>query len=156
MPHRLPEEQVISLYQAGKSYQQIADEVGASYAGVAKMLRRVGVQRRGRRRGPDHPRWKGGRKLTKHGYWRVWIDPSDPMAVMVPASEKASYVLEHRLIMARHIGRPLLPSEQVHHRNGDKEDNRVENLQLRIGPHGVGQCYACQECGSRNVAAVDI
>ena len=67
--------------------------------------------------------WKGEKCITSHGYVSVY-NPDHPHA------GKKKRVYEHILVMENHIGRYLEKGEVVHHINGNKSDNRIENLML--------------------------
>lgn len=102
--------------------------------------------------GPKNPRWKGGRQTTKFGYVEVWLPEAHPMFGMARSRTGAGgYVYEHRLVVAEYLGRPLRDDETVHHMNGERTDNRLENLQLRMGQHGSGAAFRCADCGSCNI-----
>jgi len=75
--------------------------------------------------------WKGGRHPTGDGYMYVYVEPTSPYNKM---SRKDGRVREHRLIMAQSLGRCLEPWEIVHHKNGDKTNNSIENLELLPDP----------------------
>ena len=64
------------------------------------------------------------------GYILVKIYPENPFFVM---ANHTGFVLEHRLIMAQHLKRPLSKKEIVHHNNDKRDDNRIENLRLFKG-----------------------
>lgn len=76
-------------------------------------------------------RYKGGRIILKNGYVRV-LAPNHPKS-------RNGQVDEHRLVMEESLGRYLSPRELVHHKNGIRSDNRIENLELWTGGHPPGQ-----------------
>jgi hypothetical protein len=77
--------------------------------------------------------WTGGRRKTGPGYIAIYR-PGHP-SIKVGGRR---YVLEHRLVMEAHLGRYLEPHEHVHHINGIRDDNRIENLELWTKPHPPG------------------
>ncbi len=73
-------------------------------------------------KGKNNPFWKGGRHRHSHGYVLIYA-PEHPRG-------SRRYVYEHILVVEKNIGRFLKQPEEVHHINGIKNDNRIENLKL--------------------------
>ena len=75
--------------------------------------------------------WKSGRWKDKDGYIMVWLSPSDFFFPMVhKRGGNIGYVLEHRLVMAQNLGRCLNSWEIVHHKDGIRNHNGYDNLEL--------------------------
>lgn len=79
--------------------------------------------------GEAHYNWKGGVSKGKGDYLVQRIDRYGAFSPML-CNRKGNTVLQHRLIMAQHLGRCLSSKEHVHHLNGIKTDNRIENLAI--------------------------
>ncbi len=89
-------------------------------------------EKRRERSGERHHNWNGGIIKNKDGY--VLIKKPNH-----PNSRKNGYVAEHVAVMTEFLGRGLYKGETVHHKNGIKEDNRIDNLELRTYRHPPGQ-----------------
>jgi len=140
-PFPWPIDDMMQWYDSGMSLQEVADKLssgdwlsywidrlGRPYRPgqkiVNKVLKRSGVSLRGR--GAPMERngfWNGGRIVDKDGY--VLLKSIDH-----PLATAAGYVREHRLVMEKKIGRYLTRDEVVHHIDGDRQNNRIENLEL--------------------------
>lgn len=114
------------------SVREIAELSGSTIGSVHSSLFWAGIKMRSieesrnitqRPTGVDHHLFRGGRRKTKRGYVYI-LEPKHPFATT------DGYVMEHRLVFEKSIGRYLTPSEVINHRNGLKDDNRIENLEL--------------------------
>ena len=76
--------------------------------------------------------WRGGRSVDDSGYVLLY-QPEHHRA------KTNGYVREHIVVMESHLGRRLLPHETVHHKNGERANNAIGNLELRCSLHPSGQ-----------------
>lgn len=84
--------------------------------------------------GNNNGNWRGGKIRHKEGYVERHVGRGNH-----PRAIKRSYVGEHTLVMEEMLGRFLLRHETAHHKNGDRSDNRMSNLELWSKSQPAGQ-----------------
>ena len=138
---------LVKLYESGATHEDIKRQTGLSRYSIHYALKGLGKPRR-------YKTW-----LNQDGYEYMTIPVSHPLYPAFKAMrkrEKNINIPVHRFVMAEHLGRALMPWETVHHIDGDRSNNSLENLQLRQGRHGKGSTFSCMECGSHNIIATPL
>ena len=81
---------------------------------------------------PNFETKEKGLGIISHGYRKIYKPKH-------PNSNSWGYIAEHRYVMSEKLGRPLSPNEYIHHKNGNRLDNKLENLELWVISQPSGQ-----------------
>lgn len=131
----ISKERLSAMYHALEMSQgEIAAELGVTQGAVHYWMKRYNIPARtkddgvrlarqqNRFKNSNNPRWAGGKRRTRDGYI-LQLVPDHPLA------DSNGYVRQHHLVYHELVG-PIPKGFHIHHKNGIKDDNRLENLEL--------------------------
>jgi hypothetical protein len=145
---------ILALWDKGEGVEGIGRMYGQSPSVIKRFLESQGriVESRPTS-GSRSASWKGGRSRDPNGYIKLC---NSIVEDGLKRKDERYGIWEHRYVMAKYLGRPLQPYEEVHHKNGIRDDNRIENLELRARFHNRGQIWECACCGSQNIKSAEL
>lgn len=150
-------DRIASLYVAGKPVTELRRDFDLpTIYTVYSILRQRGVLRLRRHGGPNNSSPVGTEVSNEGGYIIVKLPVDWPWMKEMSGHGDGTWKAKHRVVMAEHLGRALSKSEQVHHKDGDRANNDLSNLQLRSKAHGSGASFVCNACGSYDVSAAEL
>lgn len=128
-------DRIRELYASGMCSREVAQALGDT---TAKVIQRIAAKhgiprpKRGGAVREWNGSWKGGARVNKDGYRELLVldHPFAKGRMKRGILRREGYVLEHRLVMEHTLGRFLLPTEVVHHRDRNKLNNHPDNLEL--------------------------
>lgn len=142
------------MWNEGRSQHEIINRIRTGHETLNRWLVEIGEIPEVRfSKKENHPMWKGGRRLNQHGYIEILLDKDDPFYDM---ANLVGYILEHRYVMAKHLNEILSNEYSIHHIDGDKTNNKIDNLELRKGQHMPGTSCRCGDCGSKNIKEISL
>lgn len=122
-------DEIILMYKKGQTFEKIGKKFQFSTSSIRLNLKKWGIELRPL----GKSNFKGKKYKNSHGYMIV------PVGEDIKQFSDKKYIQEHRLVMSEFLNRKLLEKECVHHKNGIRDDNRIENLELWSVSHPKGQ-----------------
>lgn len=142
------------MWDKGCSRNEILECINVGHEILDRWLIEIGKNPKNRfATRENHPMWKGGKRINGHGYVEILLSKDDPFYCM---TNSIDYVLEHRYVMAKHLNKVLYKCHSIHHIDGNRANNNINNLELRTGSHPSGITCICNKCGSKNIIALPL